>query len=163
MTNQKKTGNLFSKAFFFWISHSCKPSWLENGPFYKMQFLLKMDPIPLLCQFTGRYMNIGQEQKHPQQLIVLNPNVHERIAKGRLQHFPASNLNRQRERKKKELSKGLFRRFVLVKKIPLPKPLHFFLGFALKQPKHTIFMFHAFVLDHLFFLSNGPQQRTATR
>ena len=45
----KKTGNLFSKAFFFWISHSCKPSWLEDGPFYKMQFLLKMDPIPLLC------------------------------------------------------------------------------------------------------------------
>lgn len=35
-------------------------------------------------------------------------------------------------------------------KDPLPKPLHFFLGFALKQLKHTIFIFHAFVLDHLF-------------
>ena len=38
-----------------------------------------------------------------------------------------------------------------MKKIPLPKPLQeLFLGFALKQLKHTIFMFHAFVLDHLF-------------
>ena len=94
-----------------------------------------MDPIPLLCWFTGRYMNIGQQQKHPQQLIVLNPNVHERIAKGRLQHFPASNLNR---------------RSFWWKRFPSQNPCIFFLGFTLKQPKHTIFMFHAFVLDHLF-------------